>query len=205
MVRLGERVLRLAPRCWKPVLVSGVATRSPPWTPRTSRPWVNPRDPNDLSNPDLDKRCDIPTFGRPGTRQVKWGSKRGNVCISDNRWTFGDGFQTLSNAGSSKLTSTTSSGLMAKACRSTRWLIDSASTAPRSSTTSTAEAHAARRPPDTRKMTDREVQQAATRYGKGESLKVVASRFGVDQRTLARELKKAGIPTRPRWGWPLAP
>jgi AraC-like DNA-binding protein len=51
------------------------------------------------------------------------------------------------------------------------------------------------RPPNTRKMTDRSVRQAETRYRKSESLKAVASRFGVDPRTLAREFSKAEIPT----------
>jgi AraC-like DNA-binding protein len=57
------------------------------------------------------------------------------------------------------------------------------------------------RPPNTRKMTDRTVRQAATWYQTGESLKTVAARFGVDPRTLAREFKKAGIQVRPRRGW----
>ncbi len=52
-----------------------------------------------------------------------------------------------------------------------------------------------------RKMTDRSVRQAAKRYEAGESLKVVASRFDVDARTLAREFRRAGIETRPRRGW----
>ena len=53
-----------------------------------------------------------------------------------------------------------------------------------------------------RKMNDRSVRQAARRYESGESLVVVASRFGVDARTLDREFKRAGIKTRPRRGWP---
>jgi transposase-like protein len=53
-----------------------------------------------------------------------------------------------------------------------------------------------------RKMTDRIVRCAATRYSKGESLKVVAAQFGVDARTLSREFRRAGVPIRPRRGWP---
>ena len=58
-----------------------------------------------------------------------------------------------------------------------------------------------------RKMTDSTVEQAATRYRRvpGESLKVVASRSGVDARTLAREFKRAGIQVRPRRGWSTGP
>jgi len=51
-----------------------------------------------------------------------------------------------------------------------------------------------------RTMTDRTVRQAATRYRRGESLKVVATKFGVDARTLAREFKRAGVQIRPRRG-----
>ena len=53
-----------------------------------------------------------------------------------------------------------------------------------------------------RKMTDRTVRQAARRYGAGESLKVVAGQFEVDASTLAREFRRAGVPIRPRRGWP---
>jgi transposase-like protein len=53
-----------------------------------------------------------------------------------------------------------------------------------------------------RRMTDWTVRQAARRYESGESLKVVAARFGVDARTLAREFRYAGVPIRPRPGWP---
>jgi hypothetical protein len=53
-----------------------------------------------------------------------------------------------------------------------------------------------------RKMTDRIVQRAATRYRHGESLKVVAAQFDVDATTLAREFRRAGVPIRPRRGWP---
>ena len=52
-----------------------------------------------------------------------------------------------------------------------------------------------------RKLTDRLVQQAAKHYEAGESLKVVAVRFDVDARTLAREFKRASIKIRPRRGW----
>jgi len=53
-----------------------------------------------------------------------------------------------------------------------------------------------------RKMTDRIVQRAATRYRRGASLKVIAAQFDVDARTLAREFRRAGVPIRPRRGWP---
>lgn len=53
-----------------------------------------------------------------------------------------------------------------------------------------------------RKMTDRSVRQAAGHYSAGASLKVVAGQFDVDARTLAREFNVAGVPIRPRRGWP---
>jgi transposase len=53
-----------------------------------------------------------------------------------------------------------------------------------------------------RKLTDRIVQRAATRYRKGESLQVVAAQFDVDARTLSKEFRRAGVPIRPRRGWP---
>ena len=52
-----------------------------------------------------------------------------------------------------------------------------------------------------RRMTDRSVRQAAKRYETRESLKVVAARFGVDAKTLAREFKRGGIAIRRRNGW----
>ena len=52
-----------------------------------------------------------------------------------------------------------------------------------------------------RRMTDRSVQQAASHYRTGESLKVLAVRFDVDEKTLAREFKRADIEIRPRRGW----
>jgi hypothetical protein len=55
-----------------------------------------------------------------------------------------------------------------------------------------------------RKMTDRSVRQTAKLYGSGEPLKVAAARFDVDARTLAREFRRAGVPIRPRRGWPPA-
>jgi transposase len=57
------------------------------------------------------------------------------------------------------------------------------------------------RPPDTRKMNDRTLRQAAASYRKGESLKVVAGRFGVDASTLAREPKRGGVQIRLGRGW----
>ena len=52
-----------------------------------------------------------------------------------------------------------------------------------------------------RKMNDESVALAAARYEQGASLAVVASEFGVHQRTLARELRRAGASLRPRRGW----
>ena len=52
-----------------------------------------------------------------------------------------------------------------------------------------------------RKMTDESVALAAARYEQGASLAVVASEFGVHQRTLARELRQAGASIRLRCGW----
>jgi hypothetical protein len=52
-----------------------------------------------------------------------------------------------------------------------------------------------------RKMTDRLVRQSAKRYESGDSPTVVAARFGLDARTLARELRRAKVQIRPRRGW----
>lgn len=53
-----------------------------------------------------------------------------------------------------------------------------------------------------RKMTDEEVATAARRYGEGLSLAAIAAEFEVHARTLAREFHLAGLPVRPRNGWP---
>jgi IS30 family transposase len=50
-------------------------------------------------------------------------------------------------------------------------------------------------------MTDESVARAAARCEQGTSLAVVASEFGVHQRTLARELRRAGVSIRLRRGW----
>jgi hypothetical protein len=50
-------------------------------------------------------------------------------------------------------------------------------------------------------MTDESVARAAERYEQGASLPVVANELGVHQRTLARELRQAGVPIRRRRGW----
>lgn len=52
-----------------------------------------------------------------------------------------------------------------------------------------------------RKMTDDIVAMAATRYGDGTSLAVVAKEFNVHARTLSREFRQAGVPIRPRHGF----
>jgi transposase-like protein len=49
-------------------------------------------------------------------------------------------------------------------------------------------------------MTDAKVRAAAERYANGLSLTVVASEFGVCDRTLRREFEQASIVTRPRRG-----
>ena len=51
-----------------------------------------------------------------------------------------------------------------------------------------------------RKMTDDSVATAATRYGRGASLAVVAREFDIHARTLAREFCQAGVSIRPRRG-----
>ena len=51
-----------------------------------------------------------------------------------------------------------------------------------------------------RKMTDESVALAAARYEQGASLALVAGEFGVHQRTLAREFRRAGASIRPRRG-----
>jgi AraC-like DNA-binding protein len=52
-----------------------------------------------------------------------------------------------------------------------------------------------------RKMSDDTVALAAAQYAQGASLAAVASAFGVHERTLAREFRRAGVATRPRRGW----
>ena len=52
-----------------------------------------------------------------------------------------------------------------------------------------------------RKMTDQSVSVDAAQYEAGASLAVVASAFGVHDRTLAREFRGARVPIRPRRGW----
>lgn len=51
-----------------------------------------------------------------------------------------------------------------------------------------------------RKMTDARVRAAGERYATGISLAIVATEFGVCDRTLRREFEQAGVPTRPRPG-----
>jgi len=51
-----------------------------------------------------------------------------------------------------------------------------------------------------RQMTDDSVARAATRYGRGASLAVVAKEFDVHARTLAREFRQARVSIRPRHG-----
>ena len=58
------------------------------------------------------------------------------------------------------------------------------------------------RRPILRKMTDEQVATAAHRYGEGQSLAAVAAELAVHARTLAREFHLAGLPVRPRNGWP---
>ena len=52
-----------------------------------------------------------------------------------------------------------------------------------------------------REMTDESVALAAARYEQGASLAVVGKEFGVHQRTLARELPRAGTGIRQRSRW----
>jgi uncharacterized protein (DUF433 family) len=49
-----------------------------------------------------------------------------------------------------------------------------------------------------RKLTDARVSEAADRYAAGLSLAGVAAQFGVCDRTLRREFRKAGVPIRSR-------
>ena len=52
-----------------------------------------------------------------------------------------------------------------------------------------------------RKLTDDAVARAAARYQAGASLSWVAAEFDVHSRTLARELRRAGVAIRHRRGW----
>jgi IS30 family transposase len=51
-------------------------------------------------------------------------------------------------------------------------------------------------------MTDEAVDEVATRSREGLSLAVVAADFDVHARTLARELRRAGVSIQKRNGWP---
>lgn len=49
---------------------------------------------------------------------------------------------------------------------------------------------------------DDELRKAAEQYGSGKSLAGVASGYGIDAQTVANRFRRAGIPIRPRRGWP---
>ena len=53
-----------------------------------------------------------------------------------------------------------------------------------------------------RKLTDEQVVRAAKLYATGLSLAAVGSRLGVDGQTIRKEFRTAGVPVRPRIGWP---
>lgn len=53
-----------------------------------------------------------------------------------------------------------------------------------------------------RALTDTQVEAAARTYALGFSLTDTAAQFGVNAATIKREFRRAGIPTRPRRGWP---
>ena len=55
--------------------------------------------------------------------------------------------------------------------------------------------------PVLRRLTDAEIKQVIQQYRAGASLAVVAGAFGLHDRTLAREFRRAGVPIRPRRGW----
>jgi len=50
-------------------------------------------------------------------------------------------------------------------------------------------------------MTDHDVDEAARRYGNGDSLAKVALAFNDDAATLLRELHRSGVAIRLRRGW----
>ena len=49
---------------------------------------------------------------------------------------------------------------------------------------------------------DDELRTAAEQYGSGMSLAEVATAYGIDAQTVANRFRRAGIPIRPRHGWP---
>jgi DNA-binding transcriptional ArsR family regulator len=57
------------------------------------------------------------------------------------------------------------------------------------------------RRPNVRKLTDQQVEQAGTDYHGGKSLAIVAARYEVAERTLAREFRRGGVSIRARRGW----
>ena len=58
------------------------------------------------------------------------------------------------------------------------------------------------RRPHVRKLTDRQMQRAASLYASGLSLARTAEHFDVSERTMRSELVRAGHAIRPRRGWP---
>jgi len=52
-----------------------------------------------------------------------------------------------------------------------------------------------------RRLTDAEIETAASFYRDAHSLKTTAIQFAVDAETLRREFRKAGVDVRPRRGW----
>jgi transposase-like protein len=49
---------------------------------------------------------------------------------------------------------------------------------------------------------DETLEQAAELYATGLSLAAVAHRFGIGAQTVANRFRRAGLPVRPRRGWP---
>jgi hypothetical protein len=53
-----------------------------------------------------------------------------------------------------------------------------------------------------RKLTDDQVVEAAALYESGWSLSQLGARYGVYAQSIGYRLKRAGVPLRPRPGWP---
>jgi transposase len=62
--------------------------------------------------------------------------------------------------------------------------------------------HAIPRRPQTRKLTDAQVEEAAQRYASGVSTIQLGQHYGVDTETIRKELHRAGVQLRPARGRP---
>jgi lambda repressor-like predicted transcriptional regulator len=72
----------------------------------------------------------------------------------------------------------------------------------RSTVTATLNRHHVERHHSQTEWTSEILADAADLYASGLALAAVAARYGVDPQTVANRFRRAGIPVRPRRGWP---